>query len=216
MKIDYRARERDDVLKRLVEIQKTFQKIQSNHGNRAVLKSPDFYRVSEGLLMNAWTAFESFIEEIFIWDVAEESKGPVGKWARKPRSKKGYYHIATRIVGGLSPQEFTAWHNLKVVKDRAKFLELRSSRFLQLTPADIKTSQEVQTFRNAIAHHSGTAKLKFLRLLKDPKFKLNSKKRKGITVGRALCTVKKNPTGGNVLFVDLIDELKRIIQLLVP
>ena len=116
---------------------------------RKIFKN-DINHVYEGMFLKAVTAFESYIERLFIGLLQNEYKLPTRK--RVTKVVFDNRRIATDIVSFGQP--YADWLPFEKLKKRAELFYLEGKPFTDLDPNDKNILAQVMAIRNAIAHKS--------------------------------------------------------------
>ena len=187
---------RDDFKTTVNHINGAYDKLRSNTGKAKAFSFADAHKLTEGLLLSAWTHWEEFIRELLILDVASDTGSALCSEVKKFRVKAAPMRIAERMVNHPDhPDKYVNW-DFDVVKRRADALLPSNHRF----SVDLSNSSElsmIKRIRNGIAHKSDKAWDSFKRLVKEHPFSLTAQQLKGITVGRFLYSNQWN--NANVL-----------------
>ena len=183
----------DDFLGTLEHLKRIENKVASNLGREGIFSFPDQHKIYEGLLLSAWTYWEEFIQRLLVHDLSTDPEGFVLKDITQFRVRGAPRRIAERILLHPDhPDRFVEWDYSRVTS-RANQLLSPNHRFSnQLArKADL---DKIRHIRNAIAHKSDRARIRFLRLVREDPFSLRRDQMRGITVGRFLAAHEWNGT----------------------
>lgn len=201
-----------DLLTRLTTIA---GKVVANTGNQRTFSFPDWHALSEGVLLSAWTRWESLLRELFILDLATDAGGALCRDVRSAgfRYVKSAERLAEAIVDHPDSSRFIDWNKLDDIKKRADDLLSPGHRFGSIVAPQKTTIEQIAKVRNAIAHNSDTAWAKFITVITNAPYSLSQSQRKGITVGRFITS---HNVGGARVLNHFLDTLRAAAQTLVP
>jgi len=203
---------RDDLKKTLDHITTSYDKLRKNTGRGKTFAFADAHKLTEGLLLSAWTHWEEFLRELLIVDVASDPGSALCSEVSKFRLKAAPHRIAERMVNHPDhPDKYVTW-DLDIVKKRADVLLPSGHRFA-VSLSNLSNLALIKRIRNGIAHKSDKAWGSFKRLVMEPPFSLAANQQKGITVGRFLYSSQWN--GDNVL-ICIVNSLRDWTDQLVP
>ena len=157
-------------------------------GNRQPLSFPDWHVLAEGVLLYAWTGWETFLRSLFVMDLATDT----GSVLRKDVKAGGFRYagspmrIASMIVDHPDDGKFVEWNSIDSVRSRADSMLPNGHRYGSVTGNQIGEVRRTKTVRNAVAHKSDAAWASFIELVSMQPYSLTSNQRKGLTVGRFL------------------------------
>ena len=207
---------RDSFLKTLTHIQDINKRLVSLVGPNLTLKSPDYHKLSEGLLLSAWTHWEQFIRELVIEDLSSNPKSKLGREVKRFRTKGAAKRLSTALMDNPDDGKFIEWGDYGAVVKRAKNFIGNNNRFIDSSGKsllDVNDIQKVKTMRNAVAHKSDGAWSSFKTMAKASPFSLQPNQMKGLTVGRFLIA---HYWGNELVVVAVINKLVANARLLVP
>ena len=207
---------RDSLLKTLSHINEINTRLVALAGPHSTLKSPDYHKLSEGLLLSAWTHWEQYVRDLFIEDLAANKQGLLGKEVKKFRTKRAGIRLATALMEHPDNDKNVDWGDFgSVVKRSKKFLGERN-RFVNpggRSLLNVDDIRKVKTMRNAVAHKGDNAGATFKDMAKKAPFSLKTNQMKGITVGRFLVAHE----WGDVSVIEaVVEKLATSAKLLVP
>lgn len=206
---------RDEFVATLGHIRGCFDRILSNSGPMRTLSAPDVHKLSEGLLLSAWTHWEEFLRQMFVADLATDPAGMLRKRARTFRSEvTAPWELSEAILGHPDEQRWIEWADVDDVVARADRLLSSTHRYAALTTRN-PTIQKVKTIRNAVAHKSDRAWAKFKKLATSPPFSLMPNQMKGITTGRFISSHTWGASG-SVVLRHVVDHFDTTAKALVP
>jgi hypothetical protein len=179
------------------------------------LRPPDLHKLTEGLLLSAWSHWEEFCRDLVIEDLTSRPSSCLRREIRNFRTKKAPIRLAERIVNHPDhPDRFIEWHNYEHLRDRATALLGLAHRYVALGNPYAPDLTTILTLRNAVAHKSDKAKEGFVRIITQPPFSLSPASRKGITVGRFISSHNWGKSGRVVLHA--IETIRACTTILVP
>lgn len=203
---------RDEFRKTLDHIEVVFDRLVANSGRGRPFSFADAHKLTEGLLLSAWSHWEEFMKDLLVIDVATDRDSALLSEVKDFRLRGGPHRIAQRMLNHPDhPEKYVNW-DFASSKSRADSLLPSTHRFT----VKLVSSRELQmmkTIRNAVAHKSDKARESFLRLVTRQPFALASNQRKGITVGRFLYCRTWN---GTTALKNVPGRLKQWASQLVP
>lgn len=184
-------------------------------GNHQPLSFPDWHVLAEGVLLYAWTGWESFLRSLFIVDLATDPASVLRKDVKVGgfRYAGSAKRIASMFVDHPDESRFVEWSSIDTVRDRASSMFPKGHRYGAVTGNRLAEVRRTKVVRNAVAHKSDKAWADFIDLVAKQPYSLASNQRKGLTVGRFL--VAHQVSGQSVLEHYLIN-LKDAASDLVP
>lgn len=223
---------RDDFIASLDHIEVVRAKLVGLNGRGKPLTFPDHHKLAEGLLLSAWTHWEEFLRELFIFDLASEPSGALRSEIKKFRTKNACFRLAEAMVGHPDENKWIEWSDFASLLTRADSLLGSGNRFRRVAgrkavaaspgvaavaaiPATVNQDDltTIKRIRNAVAHKSDYAWASFRKLAKAAPFSLSSSQMKGITVGRFLTA---HDWAGQRVLANTIAILKANANQLVP
>jgi len=190
---------RDEFLQTLGHLRSVLTKVRNESGIRKALSFPDAHKISEGLLLSAWTHWEELVRSLFVVDLASVRRGVLLSEVKVQgfRTKNAPMRLARRILSPPDAEKWTDWSQYTDVRKRADELLGKGSRFSSVTKPTGADLEQMKRIRNAVAHRSDRAWESFIDLVSNSPFSLTPAQRKGITPGRFLFAHRWN--GGFVL-----------------
>jgi len=189
-----------------------FNKLRANSGLHREFTFPDAHKLTEGLLLSAWTHWEEFIRDILIIDLGTDADGFLKKDIRKFRTKGAPLRYAEKILNHPdSPQKFIEW-DYGIVRLRADNFLSAGHRY----PTALTRQTELdhlKRIRNGIAHKSDRAWTSFRNLVTGAPFNLTQNQMKGLTVGRFALSHQWN---GNYVLSEVVNVIRDCANELVP
>lgn len=206
---------RDDFLNTLTHVDSAFGKLCANTGRSKVLTFPDLHKTSEGLFLSAWTHWEQFLRELFIFELATDPNGKLRKEIKAAgfRLKRSHLRLAELLADHPDENKWVEWSSIDAVRDRADVLLSAGHRFSTLTNAQLIDARRLKKIRNAVAHKSDKAWRDFRKLVQAAPYSLAANSMRGLTTGRFLAAHK---VGTDLVFTHSIQVLRSAAQTLVP
>lgn len=207
---------RDDLCDTLTHIQSTYAHVRSTTGNGPgrFLTFPDAYRITEGLLLSAWSNWETFCRELVICDLANDLRGALRKDVQTFKSDTARHRLAERVLSHPdAPEKFVEWSDYRSVKSRAGEFLGPGHRFEGNLPMENDIVM-IRRTRNAIAHQSDKAWISFMAMIKVPPFALQPNQRRAITPGRFMYAHTWG--GADNVFLRSVSTLSNAAHALVP
>lgn len=204
---------RDRYLDSLTHIDAAYVKVIGQVGRGHLFSFPDVFKLSEGLFLNAWTCWETFLRDLLWLDLASDTNGALGLEVSRFRTANAKYRLSQRILNHPDhPDKFVEWSDYSTVVKRANELLGAGHRFANPLPqaGDIALLKRI---RNAIAHKSDRAWESFKSLAVEPPFALAPAQRKGLTTGRFLYAHQWN---GTTVMQNSVAVLRGAANALVP
>ena len=141
----------------------------------------DLAIVYEGLFLNAYIAFESFLEDLFIGLLVSGNYGLVSSRRDiSPRVEIRSHRIVRETISGINTRGYTSWLPYINTKKLAKIYFTGGRPFSEITNNHSNRLDEFRYIRNAIAHNSRSSQKKFV---------------DNVIGNRALLPNERNPAG---------------------
>lgn len=125
------------------------------------LSRRDSAHMYEGLFLNAYAAFEGFLEDLFIGLLIENRGIESGRSDIKPRVSIHSHMIAREVLIGLSPRKYIDWLPIERTLEMAKIYFRGGRPFNDLSNSQKSHLSKCAVIRNAIAHKSRYGLKKF-------------------------------------------------------
>ena len=191
----------------LNHVTSAFGKLVANAGNGRALTFPDLHKTTEGLFLSAWTYWEQFLRELFIYELATDPKGLLCNEIKASgfRLQQSHLRLARLLADHPDEDKWVEWSNIDVVKARADTLLDTNHKFSSLTGNLLGEVRRLRKIRNAIAHKSDQAWEAFRVLVQKPPYRLVKTSMQGLTTGRFLSSHKVGP-------VTIFEHSVRVLQ----
>lgn len=108
----------------------------------------------EGLFLNAYAAFEGFLEDLFIGLLIEGRGIQSSRSDIKPRISIRSHLVAREVLIGLGPRKYIDWLPIERTLDMAKIYFRGGRPFSDLSIIPKSNLLKCAVIRNAIAHKS--------------------------------------------------------------
>jgi hypothetical protein len=132
-------------------LEQTRAKVESLFRERR-LSRREAERMYESLFLNAFTAFEGFIEDLFL-GLLVNNKGLVSSRSNiRPLISVNSHAVARKLV--LGGRQYVDWLPFRYTLERAELFFSRGLPFGEADPADRAHVTECVAIRNVIAHRS--------------------------------------------------------------
>lgn len=127
-----------------------------------VLPRPDAEQIYEALFVNTLTAFEGFLEDLFVGLLVEGNGLTTRQSAFGRRVTVRTHRIARELVFGPG-RRYADWFPYDRTEERARLFFTGGRPFSSLSDADRSLIERCLVIRNAIAHRSGHSRDRFER-----------------------------------------------------
>jgi hypothetical protein len=206
---------RDDLTDSITHIRSALGKLRANSVPGTAFSFPDAHKISEGLLLSAWTHWEAFIQELLVVDLARDSRGFLLRDIRKFRVAGAPERLAEALLSHPdAPEKWIEWNYSDVFARAGRFLSA-GHRY----PAALPRNNDLillKRIRNGIAHRSDKARGSFLALARAAPFRLTPAQMRGITAGRFVFSHRWGGVGAAFVLEESLSIIEQCAFVLVP